>query len=59
MTMNKISPIISVVMNVGLVIVLIFGAYRVADGATKVGQILALITYFTIIFSGSRFIRIR
>ncbi|OAN17375.1 ABC transporter permease [Acholeplasma laidlawii] len=26
-TMNKISPIISVVMNVGLVIVLIFGAY--------------------------------
>ena len=48
-TMNKISPIISVVMNVGLVIVLIFGAYRVADGATKVGQILALITYFTII----------
>lgn len=49
MTMNKISPIISVVMNVGLVIVLIFGAYRVADGATKVGQILALITYFTII----------
>ncbi|MBG0763085.1 ABC transporter ATP-binding protein [Acholeplasma laidlawii] len=49
MTMNKISPIISVVMNVGLVIVLIFGAYRVADGTTKVGQILALITYFTII----------
>nr|WIF87872.1 ABC transporter ATP-binding protein [Acholeplasma laidlawii] len=49
MTMNKISPLISVVMNVGLVIVLIFGAYRVADGATKVGQILALITYFTII----------
>src|SRR5690554_6497384 len=49
MTMNKISPIISVLMNVGLVIVLIFGAYRVADGATKVGQILALITYFTII----------
>lgn len=51
MTMNKISPIISVVMNVGLVIVLIFGAYRVADGATKVGQILALITYFTIILN--------
>lgn len=51
MTMNKISPIISVLMNVGLVIVLIFGAYRVADGATKVGQILALITYFTIILN--------
>lgn len=50
-TMNKISPIISVVMNVGLVIVLMFGAYRVADGATKVGQILALITYFTIILN--------
>lgn len=51
MTMNKISPIISIVMNVGLVIVLVLGAYRVAGGFTKVGQILALITYFTIILN--------
>ena len=51
MTMNKISPIISIVMNIGLVVVLVFGAYRVAGGFTKVGQILALITYFTIILN--------
>ena len=51
MTMNQISPIISIVMNVGLVIVLVLGAYRVAGGFTKVGQILALITYFTIILN--------
>lgn len=50
-TMNRISPIISVIMNVGLVVVLVFGAYRVAGGFTKVGQILALITYFTIILN--------
>lgn len=35
--MNKISFIISVVMNVGLVIVFIFGVYRVVDGVIKVG----------------------
>lgn len=51
MTMNKIKPLIDIVMNVGLVTVLVFGAYRVAEGTTKVGQILALITYFTLILN--------
>jgi len=52
-TMNKIRPFISLIMNIGLIIVLIFGAYRVANGYTKVGQILALITYFTLILNST------
>lgn len=51
MTMNKIKPLIDIVMNVGLVAVLVFGAYRVSRGETKIGEILALITYFTIILN--------
>lgn len=52
-TMNKIRPFISLIMNIGLIVVLIFGAYRVANGYTKVGQILALITYFTLILNST------
>lgn len=51
MTMNKIRPLIDIIMNVGLVAVLVFGAYRVSIETTKVGQILALITYFTLILN--------
>ncbi|HHX75835.1 MAG TPA: ABC transporter ATP-binding protein, partial [Acholeplasmataceae bacterium] len=50
---NKIRPFISLIMNIGLIVVLIFGAYRVANGYTKVGQILALITYFTLILNST------
>src|SRR5690606_28335942 len=50
-TMNKIRPLIDVLMNVGLVAVLVFGAFRISSGETKVGQILALITYFTLILN--------
>lgn len=49
MTMNKIRPLIDIVMNVGLVVVLVLGAYRVNSGETKIGDILALTSYFTII----------
>ncbi|WP_162146806.1 ABC transporter ATP-binding protein [Acholeplasma granularum] len=51
MTMNKIRPLMDIIMNVGLVVVLVLGAYRVMDGYTKVGQIVALITYFTLILN--------
>src|SRR5690606_33394075 len=50
-TMNKIRPLIDILMNVGLVAVLVFGAFRIANGETKVGEILALITYFTLILN--------
>ncbi len=49
--MNKIRPLIDIVMNIGLVIVLVVGAYRVSGLETKVGAISALVTYFTIILN--------
>jgi ATP-binding cassette subfamily B multidrug efflux pump len=49
--MNKIRPLIDLVMNIGLVVVLVIGAYRVAGLTTKVGSIIALVTYFTIILN--------
>lgn len=51
MTMNKVRPSIDIIMNIGLVAVLVFGAFRVQEGFTQVGEILALITYFTLILN--------
>ncbi|VEU82534.1 ABC-type multidrug/protein/lipid transport system ATPase component [Acholeplasma hippikon] len=51
MTMNKIRPMIDIVMNIGLVVVLVLGAFRVSRGETKIGEILALTSYFTIILN--------
>ncbi len=50
-TMAKINPMMHAVMNVGLVFVLIAGAYRLAEGKTEIGQIMAFVTYFTIILN--------
>lgn len=50
-TMSRINPLMRVVMNVGLVVVLVFGAYRIDIGLTEKGEILALVTYFTIILN--------
>lgn len=50
-TMNKIRPLLDIIMNVGLVGVLILGAFRVSGGETKVGQIMALMSYFTLILN--------
>ena len=50
-TMARINPLMQIVMNVGLVIVLVLGAYRVDLGLTKRGEILAFVTYFTIILN--------
>jgi ATP-binding cassette, subfamily B, multidrug efflux pump len=50
-TMAKINPMMNAVMNIGLVLVLIAGAYRLSVGETKVGQIIAFVTYFTIILN--------
>ncbi|MCD4826846.1 MAG: ABC transporter ATP-binding protein/permease [Acholeplasmataceae bacterium] len=50
-TMAKINPMMRAVMNLGLVIVLVFGAYRVGLGVTEKGQIIAFVTYFTIILN--------
>lgn len=50
-TMAKINPLMNAVMNIGLVLVLVAGAYRIDQGKTEKGQIIAFVTYFTIILN--------
>lgn len=45
------NPLINAILNIGLVIVIIFGAYRVYKGEIKVGIIIAFTSYFTIILN--------
>ena len=49
--MAKINPLMNAVMNIGLVLVLVAGAYRIHEGQTEKGQIMAFVTYFTIILT--------
>ncbi|MBR5268742.1 MAG: ABC transporter ATP-binding protein [Lachnospiraceae bacterium] len=50
-TMAAVSPLINLLLNVGLVGVIIVGSLRVASGAMKPGAIVAFLTYFTIILN--------
>ncbi|MBE0700409.1 MAG: ABC transporter ATP-binding protein, partial [Acholeplasmataceae bacterium] len=50
-TMSKINPMMNAVMNIGLVLVLVVGAYRLSQDFTQKGQIMAFVTYFTIILN--------
>lgn len=45
------NPAMNVLLNMGLVMVIVVGAYRVNRGDTEVGRILAFMTYFTIILN--------
>lgn len=45
------NPLTSLILNLGFCVVLVVGAYRVADGKTEPGSILAFLTYFTIILN--------
>ena len=45
------NPLINAILNIGLVIVIFFGAYRVNNGEIKVGTIIAFTSYFTIILN--------
>lgn len=45
------NPAMNVLLNMGLVAVIVAGAYRVNHGMTEVGRILAFMTYFTIILN--------
>jgi len=45
-------PIMTFMLNVGLTIVVLVGAYRVNSGATQPGVILAFLTYFNMILMG-------
>ena len=48
-TMALNSPFMNIFLNVGLVCVIIVGAYRVNSGLTEAGKIMAFLSYFTII----------
>jgi ATP-binding cassette subfamily B protein len=50
-TMAIVNPSTNMFLNIGLVLVVIVGAYRVNAGLTEVGKILAFLTYFTIILN--------
>lgn len=49
--MAKINPLINLVLNIGLVLVIFIGAYRVNNGIIKAGVIISFTTYFTIILN--------
>lgn len=49
MVMAIINPSMNILLNLGLVGVILVGAYRVNAGTSEVGKILAFTTYFTII----------
>lgn len=50
--MSLPGPIMTLIMNIGLTAVVVIGAYRVNDGITKPGVILAFLTYFNMILMG-------
>ncbi len=50
-TMAKSNPLINIFLNIGLVGVIILGAYRVNNGIIKVGVIISFTTYFTMILN--------
>lgn len=50
-TMARINPLMRVVMNIGLVFVLVTGAYRIRGMQAETGELLAFVTYFTIILN--------
>ena len=51
MVMAVINPSMTILLNLGLVGVILVGAYRVNSGISEVGKILAFTTYFTIILN--------
>ncbi|MBQ8313885.1 MAG: ABC transporter ATP-binding protein [Clostridia bacterium] len=51
LTMAAVSPIVNFVLNTGLAVVVLVGAWRVHTGATLPGTIIAFLSYFTIILN--------
>ena len=49
--MAIISPSLNLILNLGLTLVIIIGAYRVNSGLTHIGEIIAFQSYFTMILN--------
>ena len=50
-TMASMSPIMNLILNMGLVAVIVFGAYRISSGDTLIGKVISFTSYFTIILN--------
>ena len=46
-------PVITLFLNLGMTAVILVGAYRVSGGHTKTGEIIAFMSYFTIILNAT------
>ncbi len=51
LTMARVGPATSFILNAGLAVVVLVGAYRVSSGTTQAGTIIAFLSYFTIILN--------
>ncbi len=51
MTMAMVSPLVSLLLNMGLAAVVLVGAVRVSMGVSQPGKIIAFMSYFTIILN--------
>ena len=51
LTMARVGPLTSFILNAGLAFVVLVGAYRVKAGASEPGTIIAFLSYFTIILN--------
>jgi len=47
----SVNPLMNLILNTGLVLVILIGAYRVNSGLSEVGKIIAFLSYFTIILN--------
>lgn len=54
--MSLLNPIMNVCLNLGIVLVVIVGAYRVNAGTTEPGKIIAFLTYVTLILNAILFV---
>ena len=51
-TMAIANPMMTVLLNIGMAIVIVVGAFRVNGGLTEPGKIIAFLNYFTILLNG-------
>ncbi len=51
-TMAVTDPIMNLLLNLGLTLVIVIGAYRVNSGSSEPGKIVAFLSYFTLMLNG-------
>ena len=55
MIMNVLNPVMNFLLNVGMVFVILLGAWRVNEGLTEPGTIIAFLSYVTLILNAMLF----